>query len=104
MVWDVVCDTLFEEGLAATLAALGKGRLVMDKDDPEVPYLTPEDGYLIVRLRDGDPIAFARELERRTTALRIVTIVNRTPDEEPSRAKVVPLPGSFGAQRSGGLL
>jgi hypothetical protein len=82
MIHDVVLDTLFEENLIATLENLGQGRLIMDRENPEEPFLTDEEGYLIVRLKNGDPIAFSRELERRTAGLRIVTVVDRTPETE----------------------
>ncbi len=78
-VYDVVCDTLFEENLQGTIQTLGAGRLIMSKEDPEEPYLTPEEGFLVVRIKDRDPEAYARELERRTTQMRIVKIVDRTP-------------------------
>ena len=82
MIYDVVVDTLYEENLVGALKTLGIGRLIMDKDDPESPYLTSEDGYLIVRIKDRDPIVFARELERRVSQMRIVTVVDRTPKQE----------------------
>ena len=82
MITDIVCDSLFEEDLQGALATLGAGRLVMDKEDREAPYLTPEEGYLVVRVKDRDPIAFARELERRVQQMRIVAVVDRTPKEK----------------------
>jgi hypothetical protein len=77
VVHDIVIDTLFEEDLARGLEVLHAGRLVMDKDDPEEPFLTPEEGYLIVRIKDQDPVAFSRELEKRVSQMRIVTVVDR---------------------------
>ena len=79
MVYDIVIDSLYEEHIQNALKMLGAGRLIMDKEDPEIPFLTTEDGFLVVRLRDREPFAFARELERRTPQMRIVTVVDRTP-------------------------
>lgn len=78
MIYDIVVDTLFEENLLGTIQTLGIGRLIMDPKDPEFPYLTPEEGYLIVRIKDQDPVAYSRELERRTSDMRIVKVVERT--------------------------
>jgi hypothetical protein len=78
MIYDVIVDTLYEENLQGALKVLGDGRLIMDKDDPEEPYLTSE-GYLVVRVKDRDPQEYARELERRTSQMRIVKVVDRTP-------------------------
>lgn len=78
MIYDVVVDTLFEENLAGALKTVGGGRLIMDREDPQEPFLTAE-GYLIVRIRDRDPVTFSRELERRAFQMRIVTVVDRTP-------------------------
>lgn len=78
MIHDVIIDTLFEENVIGALQTVG-GRLIMDKDDPEEPFLLGEDAYLVVRIKDLDPIAYARELERRVSNMRIVKIVERTP-------------------------
>lgn len=84
MIYDLIVDTLFEENLQGALQTLRAGRLVMDRDDPEEPYLTPEEGYLVVRIKDRDPYVFARELERRVSQMRIVTVVDRTPKDKES--------------------
>ena len=78
MINDLVVDTLYEEVLISVVSTLG-GRVLMDKDDPEEPYLTPDDGYLIVRVKDKDPVVYSRELERRVSNMRVVTVVDRTP-------------------------
>lgn len=82
MIHDIVVDTLFEENLRGALETLKAGRLLMDPEDPEDPYLTPDEGYLVVRVRDRDPVTFARELERRVSWMRVVTVVDRTPKKE----------------------
>ena len=81
VVHDILVDTLFEENLQGALDTLKTGRLVMDRDDPELPYLTPEEGYLVVRLKDQDPIWFSRELEKRVAQMRVVKVVDRSPKE-----------------------
>lgn len=78
---DIIIDSLFEEDLQGALKTLGAGRLVPDSKDPDQPFLTEDDGYLVVRVRDRDPHVFARELERRVSWMRIVTVVDRTPKE-----------------------
>ena len=82
MIYDIVVDTLFEENVMGALQTLGAGRLLMDKDNPEEPYLAGEDGFLVVRVKDRDPYAFARELERRVSWMRVVTVVDRTPQKK----------------------
>ena len=76
-VYDIIVDTLYEENLQGTLQTLGAGRLVLDKDDPEEPFFLGEEGYLVVRIKDRDPYVFARELERRTSQMRIVDVRER---------------------------
>ncbi len=78
MIADVIIDTLFEENVQGALQTLGTGRLIMDKEDPEQPYLHGEDGYLIVRFKGNDPVAFTRELERRVSHMRVVAVVERS--------------------------
>lgn len=82
MIFDVIVDTLFEENLESALEVLGTGRLIKSKEDLEEPYLLGDEGYLVVRVRDREPYAFARELERRVSQMRIVSIVNRTPEQK----------------------
>ena len=79
MIYDVIVDTLFEENLQGALQTIGAGRLIPDKDDPEEPFLLGDDGYLVVRIKDRDPHAYARELERRVSQMRVVAVVDRTP-------------------------
>lgn len=79
-VTDVVIDSLYEELIQAALKPLG-GRLVMDPEEPEEPFLTP-DGYLVVRIKNQDPVQFSRELERRVSNMRLVGTYDRTPREE----------------------
>lgn len=79
MIYDIIVDTLFEEDLQRALTTLGAGRLIMDKDAPEEPYLAGDEAYLVVRVRDRDPYSYARELERRVSYMRVVTVVDRTP-------------------------
>jgi hypothetical protein len=74
---DLVIDTLHEDSLESALTQLGNGRLMKDPDDPEEPLLTP-DGYLIVRLKDMDGHAYARELHRRVRALTVIGVYKRT--------------------------
>lgn len=76
MIHDIVIDTLYEENVVQVLEKIGDGRLIMDGEEP---YLTPDDGYLIVRIKDRDPVQFSRELERRVPFMRVVTVVDRTP-------------------------
>lgn len=79
MIYDIVVDTLFEENIKGALQVLGAGRLLPDKEDPEEPFLLGDDAYLVVRVKDRDPYAFARELERRVSQMRVVSVVDRTP-------------------------
>lgn len=79
MISDIIIDTLFEENVQGALQTIGTGRLVMDKDDPEEPFLLGEDCYLVVRVKDREPYAYARELERRVSQMRVVAVVDRTP-------------------------
>jgi hypothetical protein len=79
VIHDIIVDTLFEENLIGAIQTIGAGRLIMEKDDPELPYLTPEEGYLIVRIKDREPTLYARELERRASNMRVVKVVDRTP-------------------------
>ena len=79
MISDIIVDTLFEENVIGALQTLGAGRLVMDKENPEEAYLHGEEGFLVVRVKDRDPHVFARELERRVSNMRIVTVVVRKP-------------------------
>lgn len=79
MIYDVIIDTLFEENVEGALKGLGSGRLIRDKEDPEEPFLLGEDCYLVVRVKDREPYAFARELERRVSQMRIVDVIDRTP-------------------------
>ena len=79
VIYDLIVDTLFEDNLQGAIQTIGGGRLIMDKDDPEEPYLTPDEGFLVVRIKDRDPQLYARELERRTAQMRIVKVVDRTP-------------------------
>jgi hypothetical protein len=82
VIYDVVIDTFLEENVKNALAVLGTGRLLLDKDDPEEPFLLGDEAYLVVRIKDQDPVAFARELERRVSFMRIVKVVDRTPTKE----------------------
>lgn len=82
MIYDVIIDTLFEENVEGALKTLGAGRLLADKDHPEEPFLLGEDAYLVVRVKDREPYAFARELERRVSQMRIVAVVERTPEKK----------------------
>lgn len=100
MVHDVIVDTLYEESLEGALKTLGAGRILRDPEDPEEPRLTPQ-GYLAVRIKDRDPEAFARELERRVPQARIVAVVAR---DGVGRETVAPTPGSAKAQAHQGLL
>ncbi len=81
-VWDVVIDCLFDENVEGALQTLGVGRLLKSQEDPNDPYLLGEDGYLVVRVKDRDPHQFARELERRVSQMRVVTVIDRTPSAE----------------------
>lgn len=79
MIYDIIIDTLFEENVTGALSTIGAGRLIPSQEDPSEPYLLGEDGYLVVRVKDRDPHMFARELERRVSNMRIVSVVDRTP-------------------------
>lgn len=80
VIHDLVVDTLDEDVLESALVVLGGARLIRDPEDPEEPFLT-EDGYLVVRLRNQDPVAYAREVQRRVLGLRVVGVFDRTPKE-----------------------
>ncbi len=80
MIYDIVVDTLFEENLQGAIQTLGAGRLIPDKNDPDEPFLFGDDGYLVVRVKDRDPYTYARELERRVSQMRVVAVVDRTPN------------------------
>lgn len=85
MIYDVVIDTLFEENVEAALTIIGAGRLLADKENPEEPLLVGDEAYLVVRVKDRDPHLFARELERRVSQMRIVSVVDRTPPKKTNK-------------------
>lgn len=99
MVLDFICDCWDDDLIQAALEEIGTGRLVMDREHPEDPWLD-DDGYVTVRAKNVDAQAYARDLSRQIPSLSVVEAVDRTAPQP----KRIPVPGSYVAQRQAGLL
>jgi len=84
-IWDLVVDTLHDDVLEATVATLGAGRVLRDPKDPDEPLLIGEEGFLVVRIWGRDPVAYAREVQRRVWGLRVVSTFERKAIEKEDR-------------------
>ncbi len=97
---DIIVDCLDEDLVVTYLEDLGRGRLVMDPEKPDEPFLDAE-GFLTIRFRDvADIDAVAKELERRITGLQVIEVIDPTRPEAPPE----PIPGSARAQQEAGLI